>query len=160
MPNCVRLDMVWIWYQLLPNFTICNLHPNTHPCVWYQLLPNRKLRHLNLNTHPCGSCTRNAHFVVRSNRSEIFIVFCMLRSSGSWILRILDPSLLFYRGILEILDPKLLFGPGILANWFCHGILYFATLCHVALRHRARLDMVWIWYQLLPNPTMCHLRAS
>ena len=73
---------------------------------------------------------------------------------------VMDPTLLFHHGIPEILDPKLLFGPGILAKWFCHGILYFATLCHVAPRHRARLDMVWIWYQLLPNPTMCHLHAN
>ena len=85
--HLVRLDMIWIWYQLLPNFTICNQHANTHPCIWYQLLPNPKIRHLNLNTHPCGSCTRNAQFVVRSKRSEIFIVFLYAE-----ILGILNPA--------------------------------------------------------------------
>ena len=88
--------------------------------------------HLHVNTHPCGSCTRNVHFVVRSNRSEIFIVFCMLRSWGPWILRIFDPILLFHRGFLKILDLHFSFlrwdpgDPGriLIGYSICKGKLY------------------------------------
>ena len=157
-----------IWYQLLPNPTICHLHANTHPCVWYQLLPNTIICHLHLNTHPCGSCTRNVNFVVRSNRSEIFIVFCMLRSWRSWILHcyFIVGSWRAWIFIFLFLrwDPGTFvwsWYPGDLVSWLSDGILYFATLPlpYFATRLRDTLyDCIWYGYgtncyQILPYAT-------
>ena len=137
-----------IWYQLLPNHSIWHLHANTHPCIWYRLLPNTIICHLHLNTHPCGSCTRNVHFVMRSNRSEIFLVFCMLRSWGPWILPIFDPILLFYRGFLKILDLHFSFlrwdpgDPGriLIGYSICKGKLYHRLKKNIPESESRQLD--------------------
>ena len=150
-----------IWYQLLPNPVIWNIHANTRPRIWYQLLPNTIICHLHLNTHPCGSCTRNVHFVVRSNRFEIFIVFCMLRSWGPWILRIFDPILLFHRGFLKILDLHFSFlrwdpgDPGriLIGYSICKGKLYHRLKKNIPESESRQLDRLRLRLWLLAR---CH----
>ena len=51
--------------------------------------------------------------ILRSCRSWIFKVCLVLRSWGSWILRILEPNFLFHREILDLGDP----GSWILRSW-------------------------------------------
>ena len=94
----------------------------------------------------------------------IFKIWPVLRSQGSWILRILDPKFLFRSGILEIPDPNFLFCREILeildlTKWFCRGILQILDLdilfCRQILqildpdfwlRHMSdRSIHIWLW---------------